>query len=274
MCGQEQWGEREGRNPEDTESGSLLAALAPVPVPTLNSRMWLRAQSPRSHGLDLRARTWGSSSPAPCSRALYQLPSSRSTQHGGKRSTGLASRCSDHWPYLQDWADHHPTPGTDHGRVPRLPVWEARAGHTDGHEFLCGGLAGGKLAGEGRQAQPAYSWARSWPTQAHPHPIPCGHWTPHAPSLYHPLTQRPMGIAGLSCQRGGARAPRLPRVHVHWLGHHLRAGGPRGGPGRIHHSDPHPHHAQWRWVTSLPTAPCSPLPSHPTRTLQDPCIFP
>lgn len=58
------------------------------------------------------------------------------------------------------------------------------------------------------------------------------------------LIPMPTDTTGLSCQRGGARAPRIPWIHVHRPGHHLRTGGPRVGPGGIHHSDPHPHYAQ------------------------------
>uniref|UniRef100_A0A493TCA2 ATPase F1/V1/A1 complex alpha/beta subunit nucleotide-binding domain-containing protein n=1 Tax=Anas platyrhynchos platyrhynchos TaxID=8840 RepID=A0A493TCA2_ANAPP len=38
-------------------------------------------------------------------------------------------------------AHHHPTPGAHHGRIPGVPVREARAGHPDGHELLRRGPA-------------------------------------------------------------------------------------------------------------------------------------
>ena len=50
--------------------------------------------------------------------------------------------------------------------------------------------------------------------------------------------------AGLCCPRGGARPSRLPWLHVHRSGHHLRACRTSGGQKRLHHPDPHSHHAQ------------------------------
>ena len=181
---------------------------------------------------------------------------------------------------LQYWTYHHPSYCPDDCWILGVPVWETRTGYPHRHELLRWGLAWGEyftgthfrmkpcgfhliFAIETRWNKIQGTFLIQWCKQNSQIRVlilergnckygllcklsncVCTQQTiDDEASAYFCFYLIPPGV---SCPWRGARSSWFPRLHVHRFGHNLRASGSSWGPQRLHHTNPHPHYAQWR----------------------------